>query len=392
MEKSSNQSLVFWAACAGMLLFGISFITLGSVTVPLRAKFELDDVASGTLFAILPVGIITGSLLFGPVADRYGYKWLLVISCIALFGGFMGIAHAGSLALLKVAVYFFGVGGGGINGSTNAVVAIISERNKVSNLSLLGVCYGLGALGMPFVLGSVQGQIPYERIVDVVAFLTLAVCGLFILIRFPPPQQVKPFSFRAVSKIFDKRIMGLIAAFLFLQMSLEAIVNNWTANFLHAHHGITESNALFGLSLYVGGMTVMRILIGSVFRSFSEQRLLGMSLALLFAGSLTLLFQGPFWVLVTGLVALGAGMSAGIPLMLGMVGGLYKDMAGTAFSAVIVIGLLGNLVVNYLMGYLVKHLGIAYFGYGLLVEWLLMLVVGMLIIHLLNTKTNLNNS
>ena len=386
MEKTYHQSLVFWAACAGMLLFGISFITLGSVTIPLRAKFELDDMASGTLFAILPMGIITGSLLFGPVADRYGYKWLLVIACIALFGGFMGIAHASSLALLKVAIYFFGVGGGAINGSTNAVVAIISEKNKIGNLSLLGVCYGLGALGMPFVLGSVQGQIPYERIVDVVAFLTLAVCGLFILIRFPPPQQTKPFSLGIVSTIFDKKIMGLIAAFLFLQMSLEAIVNNWTANFLHAHHGITESNALFGLSLYVGGMTVMRILIGSVFRSFTEQRLLGMSLVLMFVGSFTLSLQIPFWVLVLGLVALGAGMSAGVPLMLGMVGALHKEVAGTAFSVVIVIGLLGNLAVNYLVGYLVKHLGIAYFGHGLLAEWLLMLVVGILIIRLLNRE------
>ncbi len=386
MEKTYHQSLVFWAACVGMLLFGISFITLGAVTVQLKAKFGLDDVASGTLYAILPMGIITGSMLFGPVADRYGYKWLLITSCMALFGGFMGIAHAGSLAILQIAIYFFGVGGGAMNGSTNAVVAIISAENKVGNLSLLGVFYGLGALGMPFLLGSVQGRFSYEQIVDVVAFLTLGVGILFLFVRFPPPQQTGPFSFRVVGRLFNKRIMVLIAGFLFFQMSLEAVVNNWTTNFLDGHHGLAERQALFGLSLYVSGMTVMRVLIGTAFRSFTERQLLQLSLALLFAGSLSLQFQMPFWAVSIGLVALGAGMSAGIPLMLGIVGELFKEMAGTAFSVVIVIGLLGNLAVNYLMGYLVEHLGVAYFGYGLLVEWSFLLLLGMLIVRSLNRR------
>lgn len=386
MEKAYRQSLVFWAACAGMLLFGVSFITLGAVTVPLRAKFDLDEVASGTLFAILPLGIITGSLLFGPVADRYGYKWLLVISCAALFMGYVGIAHSGSLALLKIAVYVFGIGGGVMNGSTNAVVSTISAEDKVGNLSLLGVFYGLGALGMPFLLGSMQGQIPYERIVDAVAFLTLGVGVSFLFVRFPPPQQTGPFTLEDAGKVFNKRIMALIAGFLFLQMSLEAVVNNWATNFFTGYHGIAERTALFGLSLYVAGMTVMRILIGSVFRTFTEQQLLRISLVLLFIGSLVLLFKAPFWVISAGLIALGAGMSVGIPLMLGVVGGLFKDMAGTAFSAVIVIGLFGNLVVNYLMGHLIAHFGAAYFGYGLLIKWLLMVVLGILIIHSLNKK------
>ena len=65
---------VFMAACAGMFLFGITFITLGSVATDLKTKFSLDGIAAGTLFSILPLGILTGSLIFGPVCDRYGYK------------------------------------------------------------------------------------------------------------------------------------------------------------------------------------------------------------------------------------------------------------------------------------------------------------------------------
>ena len=92
-----NKKVVFWAACAGMLLFGVCMIVLGSVASDLREKLQLNELASGTLFSILPLGIIAGSFIFGPIADRYGYKMLLVISALCLFAGFEGLAFTAQL-------------------------------------------------------------------------------------------------------------------------------------------------------------------------------------------------------------------------------------------------------------------------------------------------------
>ena len=79
-----------------MLIFGISLITLGSIAINLQQKFNLDAIASGTLFSILPIGILTGSVFFGPICDRYGYKLLLALACVAMFAGFQGIAYTSS--------------------------------------------------------------------------------------------------------------------------------------------------------------------------------------------------------------------------------------------------------------------------------------------------------
>src|SRR5690242_4404764 len=97
-----SKTTVFISACLGMLLFGVSLITLGSIATDLQAKFSLDPIATGTLFSILPFGILAGSLVFGPVCDRYGYKLLLICACVGMFAGFQGIAFAASLALLKI--------------------------------------------------------------------------------------------------------------------------------------------------------------------------------------------------------------------------------------------------------------------------------------------------
>src|SRR5690606_16760078 len=128
-----KKNLVFIAACLGMLLFGISLITLDSLATNLQQKFNLDGIASVTLFSILPIGLLTGSVFFSLLCDRYGYKRLLVLACVAMFVGFQGIAYASTLGLLKLSIYFIGVGGGVINGATNSVVADISEKNKGAN-------------------------------------------------------------------------------------------------------------------------------------------------------------------------------------------------------------------------------------------------------------------
>ena len=73
-----RKNLVFAAACLGMLLFGIVFLSLGSVNNMLAERFRLDDRAIGTLTALLPFGILIGSLVFGPIVDRFGYRWMLV--------------------------------------------------------------------------------------------------------------------------------------------------------------------------------------------------------------------------------------------------------------------------------------------------------------------------
>ena len=51
-----RKNLVFGAACFGMLLFGIVFLSLGSANNMLAERFELDDRAIGTLTALLPFG------------------------------------------------------------------------------------------------------------------------------------------------------------------------------------------------------------------------------------------------------------------------------------------------------------------------------------------------
>src|SRR5262245_54078537 len=144
-----KRNLVFAAACLGLLLFGIVFLSLGSVVNLLQAKFNLDTNSLGTLTALLPLGILARSLVFGSVVDRYGYKAPLMMAALLVMLGLEGIALSKSISWVRLFIVVIGFGGGVLNGGTNALVADISASERGANLSLLGVFFGIGALAMP---------------------------------------------------------------------------------------------------------------------------------------------------------------------------------------------------------------------------------------------------
>jgi MFS transporter, FHS family, glucose/mannose:H+ symporter len=353
-----SSRLIFFCACVGMLLFGISLITLGSVAAALREKFQLDAVASGALFSILPIGILAGSLLFGPFSDRYGYKIILLLSCLLIFAGFQGIAHASSVTILKVCIFLFGLGGGAINGATNAVVADISEKNKGANLSLLGVFFAVGALGMPSVLGLLEAKFAFGTIVSAIGYIPLLAAILFLMTTFPSPKQARGIPFSQGLALLREGVLISIGFFLFCLSSFEAIINNWTTTYLMKQLSVVSSQALYALSLYVVGMAAMRLLLGSVFRDFPARTILIVSFFFLLGGCLMFNMPVSYGVAVAGLVCIGIGLAAGFPVMLGFVGNLYAEVSGTAFSIVLTIALIGNMLVNVAMGVIAEKYGV----------------------------------
>jgi len=382
-----RKKLVFWSACAGMMLFGICLITLGSVAPDLKEKLGLDEIASGTLFSILPLGILAGSLIFGPVADRFGYRILLSLSCILLAAGFEGIAWSEDSGPIKLFIFIVGLGGGVVNGATNALVSDISGNDKGANLSLLGVFFGIGALGMPLVLGLLEATLSFEMIVAGTGLASFLIGFLFLLIKLPPPKQKKRIPFSAGINFFRDNLLILIAFFLFFQSSFEGILNNWTTTYLIEEHAAGQSSALYGLSLFVAGMTAMRLVTGTLLRKINVKRLLFVSFTLTLSG-LTLIKTGfSLGTSLAGLTVLGAGLAAGFPIMLGFVGERYANLSGTAFSFVLVTGLLGNMLINFGMGIISQNFGINQLITVAFAETFIMIILCIIVVKKLNKNT-----
>ena len=382
-----NQKVIFLICCGGMLLFGVTLITLGAILPDLRVRFGLDEQTAGMLFALLPLGILAGSLLFGYLCDRYGYQWILIGSALLVAAGLSAIAAHTSVSGLKVAVFVFGLGGGGINGATNALVADISPTHKSANLSLLGVFFAVGALGVPLVLGLLEGKVSFEQILFTMAALALVGCVLMLFVRYPPKKDLSTLPAGAIRKALNSRLILLVAIFLFFQSSLEAIVHNWITSYLISQTEMPAGKALYALTMNVAGMAVMRLLMGGLLRKIKDRSMLLVSMALLVFSAVLLIYTASYPGTLMALTLLGAGMAAGFPVMYALVGRVYAHISATAFSFVLVIALLGNMLLNYLMGWIAEHHGIAHVTTFILAEVVIMLGLSIWVIREAPTET-----
>jgi fucose permease len=355
-----RKPLVFAAACIGMLFFGVALLSMGSLLPAIASRFQLDSLASGALVSILPFGVLAGSVVFGPIVDHFGYKLLLVLSALVMIAGLEALAFAETVGVLRLAILAIGFGGGILNGGTNALVADISAGERGAKLSLLGVFFGLGALGMPVLLGALEG-VAYAVILSRLGTVLLLPVFYFVLIAFPAPKQAQGFPLAQGMGLLRDGGLLLIAATLALQSGLEGVVNNWTTTYLESGRGLGPSQALFALSAFVAGMMVARLALAQVLRRMAGDRVFFVSMELSAFGIVMILAAGSSAGVATfGFAVLGVGLAAGFPLLLSYVADLYPAISGTAFSVVLVIALLGNMGINYLVGVLSAVAGPGY--------------------------------
>jgi len=393
MRAKYSFETVFTAACLGMLLFGIVIISLGSILPSIIEKFHLDKIQAGSLAAILPAGILLGSLVFGPVVDRYSYRNLFIISAFLIIVGIEGIAFATGLFILQASFFLIGFGGGAFNGGTSALVADISEEKsgkRSANLSLLGVFYGIGALGIPILIAVLSSSWTFEIILKYIGLAIILPLIYFARISYPPAKQKQGIPLKSVLLLIKDKRLVLLGLFLFFESALEGIISNWSTTFLLNENTIIARDALFALSIYILSLTLTRLVLSSLLRQKNPFYVLLFSIGIIFIGVFLLLLSHSWTWFIISFILLGIGTASGFPVILGYVGELYKNLRGTAFSLVFIIAILGNTSLNYLMGVIAEKSGIIKYPLVLLFcAFFLLLIAVIKLPNIVNQKNKL---
>lgn len=355
MKKSNFP---FLAACFGMFIFGIAMLSLGTINTFLVGKFNLEQGAAGSLASLLPFGILIGSLFFGGIVDRFGYKSLLIVASTFIIAALIMIVFAKSFGSIQLAFLVIGISGGFLNGSTNALAADVSGENKSAKLSLLGVFYGIGALSLPLITGLLTKYYSYESVILGTSLFLILPLVFFLFITFPPPKQKQGIPFKKVFSMFKDKVLILFSFVLFFQSAIEGISNNWTTTYLKDVQGYADNKALFSLTMIIIGMTVARLILSFVLSKVKPIKVFLLSCILIALSVIGLQFSVSIWMVWVSYFFMGMGFASGFPIMLGYVGERYADLSGTAFSFALVIALLGNTLLNKFVGFIGESWGI----------------------------------
>jgi fucose permease len=335
-----------------MLVFGVVLTSLGAVLPEITERFGVSKAEAGSLFTLLSFGILTGSLVFGPWVDRAGYRLPLAAGIAIVALGLELLAFGASITSLSAGVAFIGFGGGIVNGGTNALVADITADNKAAALSLLGVFFGVGAVGVPFALGVLTGTIGYTTLLALLGALTLLPLVATLLIALPAPKQPQSLPLRRVAGLLRERPLLIMGAMLFLQSGMEITMGGWSATFAREELALDARAALLFLSLYWLGMMSARLALGSLLRRVAPANALLACIGIALAGSALLLTARSIVLASAGIFLVGAGFAAAFPVVVGWIGERYAALSGTAISIALIMALSGGMLLPYLAGVL----------------------------------------
>ena len=133
--------------CAAVLFVdGFDTQAIGYVAPELAREWQLGRGALGSVFSAGLFGLLLGSLLFSPVADRLGRKWIVIGSTVAfgLLTLATTLAHdVGTLTMLR---FLTGLGLGGAMPNAVALTAEISPHRRRATMVMAMFCgFSLGA-------------------------------------------------------------------------------------------------------------------------------------------------------------------------------------------------------------------------------------------------------
>jgi fucose permease len=350
MKHKTNGS-VLAAGFIGMTFFGLAFVVMGAVLPALITRFSLDNAVASTIAGLLPVGILVGSLMFGPIVDRYGYKLLIVCSSIVTAAGLEILAFSSEVSFIRLSIFLIGLGGGSLNGLTNALISDASnDHSRASNLSILGIFYALGAITVPLIYAPLSKSVPYTTIVSFAGALVALSVLYFLFVKFPEEKQKQGVPFGKIFALAKEPVMLLLSFVLFFQSGLEGILNSWISTYMNTVKGLDTEFALYALGFISVGILISRILTSYLLKVFPKLTILTISMLITSLGMGLIVLADSKFSAIAGTFTMGLGYASTFPIVLGTIGDKFKEISGTAFSFALVIGLTGNTLLNLLVG------------------------------------------
>lgn len=353
MEDQKTNVKVVAAAFIGIFFFGVAFLVLGAVLPSLKEALALTDAQASTLASTLPLGTLFGSLVFGPVIDRKGYKILLAIATVFGIIGLELLAFTGSFNVAVCAVALIGICGGMLNGSTNALVSdSSSDRTRTSNIFILGLVYCLGAYAITALISSAtKANLPYAEILKWTGVIMAVSLAYYLIIKFPEAKCKQGVPVREMLKMAAEPTLLIFGFALFFQSGLEGMANNWTSSFLGTpEKGFSIEAAGKALTFIPIGLAISRALLSVISRFASNKAIVLVSMCFAAVGEVLIWTASSEPMAIAGAVVLGMGLAATFPVCFSILGEKYKQMSGTAFSVALVIALIGNTILNKIVG------------------------------------------
>ncbi len=316
-------SLLLAVIYAAFISLGLPDALLGSAWPVMQGEFGVPVSYAGGVSMIIAAGTVVSSLLSDRLTKRLGTSRVTAVSVLLTAAALLGFSFSRAFPLLCLWAVPYGLGAGAIDAALNNFVAL---HYKARHMSWLHCFWGVGAALGPYIMGAcLTGGQSWQsgyRIVSILQFLLTAV--LFLTLPLwkqvgTEPEEEEPEERRAKSLKEILKIPGvpfiLVAFFSYSAVEQTSVL--WASSYLVRFRGVGESLAASFASLFVGGITVGRLISGFISEKLGDRNMIRLGVGLIVLGSgMILLPLEADGLALAGLVVVGIGCAPTYPAII----------------------------------------------------------------------------
>jgi MFS family permease len=298
---------------------------------------------------MLFVGIIIATAAAGPTVDRFGHQVTLTIASLLAAVGLAGLSLSASFEAAALSIAVLGLGGGGLNTATNAVVSELYPEARGRMLNLLGMFFGAGALFVPLVKILVFGALSIGGLIGVLVALGAACTFTYGVARFPPAREATGVPLSQLLKAATYPGVMVFALLLLVETGNESTLSGWITTYI-GYMGWPAQVATGVLAGYWAAMIAGRALFARLSQSVEKKRIVvGCGVAMTGGCALLMGSQSIGWLTTAALVT-SVAISGVFQTTLAMVGDRYHRYVGTVFGVIFAISGLGGIITPAVLG------------------------------------------
>jgi len=344
---------------------GMCFSLLGSISVKLIPRANLDEAQFGSLISGFMFTSVITSLIIGVLVDKIGYQPIAIFGFILTALVIFILARGKSYGAVMTASILLGFGAMALNtaGNTLAPVVLFGGNNPAAAQNLANVFFGLGLFFTPIIASGLFNKTTYENSVSTLGLIALVPVIFAIFASYPASQNAGFAISDAVSLLAEPAVIAAALA-LFFYVGMEMTMNNWlpaygkeiiTGEALKTDEADVDTSAARLISFFAVGMMVGRLIASAL--PVTAWGGWFIAVVALLAGIVIYVLTVTKKLSVSRLFAAIAGLVFG-PIFPTTVGVTYSQfdpsVYGSIFGIIFAVGLLGGVVLPGWIGRLAK--------------------------------------
>ena len=359
VRRARNAVFLVFAAS------GLAFSSLASRLPDVKRILDLTPGELGTTLLAGALGAVIGLPVSGRLIERFGTRATVRVGAL---GATLGLVVAGlcvdmfhSRPLLMAALFVTSLGIGVWDVSMNHEGPVV-ERGLGRAIMPWFHAFFSGATVLAALFGSLMTALGVPVWLHLIGMALVAAASVWVgTASFFPDEPAEDETAgsksapRGTSAWLEPRTL-LVGLVVLVAAFTEGTANDWVAVAMTEGHHLPAWAGVLGFAVFLGAMTAGRILGTAALDRYGRVLVLRLLFVLAFAGSLLVVFGGPF-VAFFGAALWGLGASLGFPV--GMSAAADDPARAAArLSVVSTIGYLAFLAGPPLLGYLGDHVGV----------------------------------